>query len=131
MELKKVHYLREIPAMNVLLEPVDEREVGESQYMYGGDEEIVEQVKHEIAVAAGKIVELDEDNSGEEEEDERSALSVGEIISMCEILEQNCIQYGPPQSSLTLSRELRHFRGHLRQLQTQTAKQCVLDRWLV
>ena len=38
------------------------------------------------------MAELDEDNSaGEEEEDERSALSVGDIIRMCEALEQKCI----------------------------------------
>ena len=50
--------------MDERLEPVDEREVEESQYIIsGGDEEIVEQVKHELAVAAGEIVELDEDNT--------------------------------------------------------------------
>ncbi|KAL5517144.1 hypothetical protein EMCRGX_G002623 [Ephydatia muelleri] len=39
--------------MDERLEPVDEREVEESQYIIsGGDEEIVEQVKHELAVAA-------------------------------------------------------------------------------
>ena len=44
---------------------------------------------------------------------------------MCEFVEQKCIQHGPPESSLTLSKELSQFRGHLRQLQTQNAKQCV------
>ena len=48
--------------MDELLEPVDEREVGESQYLFsGGDEEIVEQVKHEPAFTEGQIVELDEE----------------------------------------------------------------------
>ena len=36
------------------------REVGESHSLFsGGDEEIVAQVKRDLAVAAGKIVELD------------------------------------------------------------------------
>ena len=46
---------------------------------------------------------------------------------MCEILEQKCIQRGLPESSLTLSR----VKSHLKHLQKQNAKQCVLDKWLV
>ena len=80
--------------MDEFLDSADEREVGESPYLFsGGDEEIVKQVKCELAVAAGEIEELDEDNSEEEEEEECSALSVGEVIKMCETLEQKCIQH--------------------------------------
>ena len=50
---------------------------------------------------------------------------------MCGMLElQKCIQYGPPESSLTLSRELSSSEA-TRQLQAQNAKQCVLDKWFV
>lgn len=58
-----------IPTLDELLDPKEEREVGDSPYEFeGGDRAIVGEVQHEMAVASGEAIEVD---IGSEDEGER------------------------------------------------------------
>jgi len=57
------------PTLEDLINPVEEREIGDSPYRFeGGDAEIVAVVQHEMAVARGDVIEL-EDSEDDAEDD--------------------------------------------------------------
>jgi len=64
-----------------LVDPEDEREVGESPYEFkGGDDEIVDEVRHKMAVERGEIIEVDSDSEGEEDNDQEPQFMKAEAI---------------------------------------------------
>ena len=60
------------PTLEDLVDPAEEHEIGDSPYRFeGGDAEIVAVVQHEMAVARGDVIELEdsEDDAEDEVED--------------------------------------------------------------
>lgn len=89
-----------------ILDPIEEREISDSEYRFeGGDNDIVDQVNHEMAVKKGEIVEI------EEEEEAEADVGIGEIIQMCEQVARLSHKYGDVETSLDLSRNLRQLRS--------------------
>lgn len=111
-----------------MLNPIEEKTIGFSTFQFeGGDEEIVERVKYDIAVEKGEIIEIESDESDEEEE---QGLTAFEISKMCQEMESLCLRHAPPDLSLDLAQHLRQFRIHLRREMTKNAKQTTLDGWI-
>jgi hypothetical protein len=102
------------PTFEELVNPIEEREVGDSPYRFeGGDAEIVAEVWHEIAVARGEVIELDDSDSEDEGDDSDDAPSRQELIKLCEKLEKACFRYGGEDFSLELPRQLHKYRAQL------------------
>ncbi|KAG2062604.1 hypothetical protein BDR04DRAFT_1123830 [Suillus decipiens] len=51
-----------VPTLEELLDPAEEREIGEGPAFEGGDKAIADEVRHEIAVARSEIIEIDSDD---------------------------------------------------------------------
>ncbi|KIJ47446.1 hypothetical protein M422DRAFT_248844, partial [Sphaerobolus stellatus SS14] len=75
-ELKKRNRITGSPlTLEEMLNPVLEREIGDSCYRFeGGDQEIVEQVKHEMAIQSGEVIEVDSDSEEEAEEGDKHSI---------------------------------------------------------
>ncbi|KAF8228279.1 hypothetical protein L208DRAFT_1404091, partial [Tricholoma matsutake] len=94
------------PTLEDLVDPVEECEIGDSLYRFeGGDAEIVAVVQHEMAVARGDVIEL-EDSDDDAEDDV-------EVIKLCEVLEKACLSYGDADFSLELPHQLCKYRAKL------------------
>jgi hypothetical protein len=101
------------PTIEDLLDPVEEREIVDSGYRFeGGDVEIVAEVKQEMAVKSGEIIELD-DSDSDPGDDEDVLPSRREVIKLCETLKRVCLTYSGENFSLDLPRHLRKFRAEL------------------
>ncbi|KAI6015688.1 hypothetical protein EDC04DRAFT_2751449 [Pisolithus marmoratus] len=93
-----------------MLNPVEEKEIGESVYQFkGGDDEIVEQVNHEMAMKQGEIVEVESDEEAGDDTDSGAEMGLGEMICLCEQMEK--------------------FRIELRRQEQATLQQTMLGRW--
>ena len=56
-------------ALEDLVNPIEECEVGDSPYrIEGGDAEIVAEVQHEMVVAQGEIIELDDEDDDKDDD---------------------------------------------------------------
>jgi hypothetical protein len=93
----------------------------------GGDKAIADEVRHEIAIANGDVVDVDSDS--DHDEDNTPSISRTDILDMCQRLEVGCLQYGDPQFSLNLSSQLRIFRAKLRREELMTTTQASLDQF--
>jgi hypothetical protein len=63
--LQRMHLKRIIglsPTLEDLVDPIEERKVSDSPFE-GGDAEIVAEVLHEMAVAQGEVIELDDSDN--------------------------------------------------------------------
>ena len=110
-----------------MLNPIQEKEDGDSWPQFkGSDKEIVAQVRHELAIEQGEIIEIDSEESGDEDEGPTHL----EIMKMCQEMESLCLRHRPPGNSLDLTQQLRRFCVHLRQEMTRNAMQATLDRWM-
>jgi hypothetical protein len=109
-----------MPALDDLLDPVEEREVGDSPYLFeGGDEEIAAQVCREQAEDA---IEIDSDDEEEPEPD----LTAAEMLQHARLLEIACLSSGV-ESSFEVLQVLRRFRVQLTKMQMVNAKQVTLE----
>jgi hypothetical protein len=111
-----------------MLNPVEEEEVGHSDYRFeGGDEAIIGQVTYEEAVQRGDVikVELDSDDSEAEEPE----MSLRELIGVAAKLEKACIAHSTLEKAADLSRHLRQFRIELRRVEGATLRQSSLYKW--
>ena len=121
----------EIPTVEELLNPVEEREQ-EEPVTDGSVKGIIEHVRREAAEANGEVVEADESGGDDEHEglgDDSPVQSCSDLISLCRQLAQSCLQYGDPQSSLDLSNQLLKFRGVLLREELLNSTQTTLDRF--
>lgn len=110
-----------------LVNPREEREIGENEYGFeGSDDEIVAVVRHEIAVENGDIIEVESEDEGEVEEGNGDEPTHDEAMKICQKLEAFCIKSGA-ECSLELSRELRRFWGYLNREIQSSLKQVSLD----
>ena len=111
-----------------MLNPIEEREVGDSDYRFeGGEDEIVDQVNHEMALKRGEIEEIESDD--EEEDEQEEDIGIGELRGLCEKVERLSLKYGDSETCLDLSRSLRQFRIQLRRVETAKARQTSLNEW--
>jgi hypothetical protein len=102
--------------------------MGESSAFEGGDKAIADEVRREIAVAYGKVIDVDSDDDDDDADDAHSLITRTDLFDLCQRVEAGCVQYGDPQFSLNLSVQLRIFRGTLRREELMTAKQTSLDQ---
>jgi hypothetical protein len=115
------------PSLKDLLNPVQEREIGDSQFRFpGGDSEILAQAVHE---ARGEDPSVADDESDEESEMGEDGLSYQEGMELCEKLEKACVIRSNVDgvAVLDLQRQLRKMRIHFRWLETDSRKQSTLD----
>ncbi|KAI6039127.1 hypothetical protein EDC04DRAFT_2687089 [Pisolithus marmoratus] len=113
-----------------MLNPVEEKEIGESVYQFkGGDDEIVEQVNHEMAMKQGEVVEVESDEEAGDDADSGAEMGLGEMIHLCEQMEKVCIVHGTGETSLDLSQCLQQFRIELQHQEQVTLWQTMLGRW--
>ena len=112
-----------------LFNPIEECEVGDSPYRFeGGDAEIVAEVRHEMAVAQGEIIELD-DEDDDEGDDDSDFLPHREVMELCALLEKTCIGYGDLDTSLELPCHLHRYRAQLQHDDLLNCTQSSLDRY--
>jgi hypothetical protein len=117
------------PTLEDLVNPIEEREVGDSPYRFeGGDAEIVAEVRHEMAVARGEIIELD-DEDDDEDDDDNDFLPRREVMELCALLEKTCIRYGDLDTSLELPCHLRRYRAQLQRNDLLNCTQSSLDSY--
>lgn len=121
----------DVPTIDELVNPISESEQDEL-LADSSVEGIVQQVRLETAMANGEAVEV-EDSDSDDECDGESAptLSRRDLISLCQQLALNCMQYGDPQASLDLSDQLLKFRATLQREELLNSKQSTLHRYFV
>jgi hypothetical protein len=108
------------PNMDELLDPVEERQVG--QIFEGGDVEIIARVRKAYSGAE------DSADSGSDDEVEELKPSLEEMMEMCRTLEYASIGVGG-ESGLEVSKAMRHYRQELQVLFTKSAVQTTLDKF--
>ncbi|EDR06312.1 uncharacterized protein LACBIDRAFT_328997 [Laccaria bicolor S238N-H82] len=101
--------------------------VSPKSLLTGGEDEIVDQVNHEMALKRGEIEEIESDD--EEEDEQEEDIGIGELRSLCEKVERLSLKYGDSETCLDLSRSLRQFRIQLRRVETAKARQTSLNEW--
>ncbi|KAJ6459105.1 hypothetical protein C8R45DRAFT_1109805 [Mycena sanguinolenta] len=68
-----------------LLNPVEEREIGENQFQFeGGEDEIIAAVQKELAIERGEVMEVDDSDS---EDEDVPNVPNSELMALCEKLE--------------------------------------------
>lgn len=116
------------PTVEDLVNPIEEQEVGDSQYRFeGGDAEIVAEVLHEMAVARGETIELDDSDYSDDED--KDCIPRCEVINLCALLERACIRYGGLDSSLELQHHLCRYRAELQREDLLSCTQSSLDSY--
>jgi len=121
-----------LPTIDELLDPAEERDMGESPTFEGGDKEIADAVRHEVAVSNSEVINVDsDDGDSDDDDDTHPSVTRADLINWCQHLEASCMQYGDPQFSLNLSSQLRVFRAKLQQEQPVTMMQTSLDQFFV
>ncbi|KAI6003020.1 hypothetical protein EDD15DRAFT_2226199, partial [Pisolithus albus] len=128
---QSVRIFGDVPTIDELVNPISESEQDEL-LADSSVEGIVQQVRLETAMANGEAVEV-EDSDSDDECDGESAptLSRRDLISLCQQLALNCMQYGDPQASLDLSDQLLKFRATLQREELLNSKQSTLHRYFV
>jgi hypothetical protein len=121
--------LGEPPTIEELFDPVEEREVGDHDYKFpGGDKEIVEEVRRQMAIERGDIMEVDSDSeAGDEDENVMPEYTFTQVFTLCQQLEDACLQFGDLELSFDLSKRLRAFRAGVRREEIRGAKQTTID----
>ena len=131
--MESVHHLREWNcihgkplSVDEIIEPPEERDLPES-ILDGGMKVIADEVRWEMAIANGEIVDVDEDDDGDDAS-VTAALPHSELIQLCRQLKAGCMHYGgDPQFSVNLSHDLIKYRALLQWEEFLTAKQTTLD----
>lgn len=123
------HIFGDVPTVEELLDPVEEREQEEA-VMDGSVKGIIKQVQKELAEVNREVIEVDESDGDDEHEADKSPVqSCHNLISHCQQLVQSCMQYGDPQTSLDLANQLLKFRAVLRRDELLNSTQTTLDRF--
>ncbi|KAJ7842144.1 hypothetical protein B0H14DRAFT_3457083 [Mycena olivaceomarginata] len=110
-----------------LVDPEDEREVGNAQFKVQTDAEIVAAVRYEEAVAPGDVMEVDSEKEEEDEPEGEPDLTTAEMLSLCQKLEKASLTKGQPDQSMALADHLRRFRANVQREEFLAAKQVTLD----
>jgi hypothetical protein len=122
----------ELLTIEEILDPVEEREVGDDcDYEFpGGDNEIVEEVRRQMAIERGDIMEVDSDSEdGDEAENMMPEYTFMQVFTLCQQLEDACLQFGELEVSFDLSKRLQAFRACVRREEIHGAKQTTIDSY--
>jgi len=114
------------PTLEDLLNPIEETEIGHSDYRFpGGDDEIVAEALRATTNAQ------DEDVNEADEEGEDEGLLAKDGQRLCEQLEKLCLHHSDADgvSTLALQQQLRKLRAHLRRLEFTSQTQVTLDKF--
>ena len=104
---------------------INQPEIGESLHTFeGGDVEIIRVVQQGIDLARGKIEEIEEIDS--DDEDPKAAPPPLKEMIMCWVIEENCMVVCT-EGALEVVQSLRRYRGHLWRMSTEGAEQTTLD----
>jgi hypothetical protein len=63
------HIFGKLPTVDELLDPAEERDMGELLAFEGGDRAIADEVRHEIVVANSEVINVDDDDDGDSEDE--------------------------------------------------------------
>ncbi|KAJ3745122.1 hypothetical protein DFH05DRAFT_1524784 [Lentinula detonsa] len=117
-----------LPTLEELVNPAEEKDIGESAYQFGenAEEKIVKQVRYEEAVKRGEIVEIEEDE--EDEEESSPDVSLSELLKNLKLVEEQCgtgciEDAAVAEDALHLIDQMRRFRGQVQKLQDVNSKQ--------
>ena len=92
---------------------------------------IVAQVQHEIAVQKGEVIEIEEEDTDDEEDDNFRNVSCSDTIKLCDQLEKISLKYGNSSTSLELNKQLCQFRVFLRCEDLLKSTQSTLNGFVV
>ena len=123
---KRIHGTH--PTLEDLLNPVEEREISESEFRFpGGDAKIIAKVIREFQPRGDVEAENEGEESDREQED--TALSLGEGMELCERLEKLCVVHSEAcgVSTLLLQQQLRKLRAHLCVVQANSVWQTSIN----
>jgi len=115
-----------------ILDPVEEREVGDDcDYEFpGGDNEIVEEVRRQMAIERGDIMEVDSDSEdGDKAENVTPEYTFTQVFMLYQQLEDACLQFGELEVSFDLSKRLWAFRACVCREEIHGAKQTTIDSY--
>lgn len=116
------------PTLEELVNPVEENEIGESEYSFpGGDDEIIAAALE--ATKQSDDVAENQDESDDEDPSPADCVSPREGLDLCEKMEKLVLSHADADGVdlLGFQRQLRKMRGHLRQLENSSYKQATLD----
>ena len=82
-----------LPPVNKAVEPPEERDLPEP-VLVGSVEAIADEVRREMAITNGEIVDVDDGENDDEDNAEAGALPRDELIKLCKQLEASCMYYG-------------------------------------
>lgn len=119
----------QLPTLDKLLDPVEERDMGEFPAFKGGDKAIADEVRREVAIASGEVIEIDSDDDDDDDDSAAVSITWTDLLNLCRQLEVGCMQYGDAQFSLNLSSQLRTFRAQLRREDLLNARQTSLEQF--
>ena len=128
--LKSRNRIFDPPTLQDLVDPPEEKEVrqGPTMELNRSDEAIVAEVRHEMALAKGEVIEVETDD--DDDNMPEPSISRAETMSMCQLLERAAKEHGDIEEVLVLSCLLHRFRAKLRHQEFFEAKQTTLDSYI-
>lgn len=129
-ELQARNRIRTPLTLEELLNPVEEREIGEPTYGFSDNEDNVINYYREEQLRMNQKEECDETSDEEESDDDK--ISAAEGISLCQKLEKLALTHSDAEgvSAVELQRQLRRLCGHLRRVDADAKQQSTLDGYL-
>ena len=109
-ELRKHNQIfGELPTVDDLIDSIYEKKIaGDSLYdVANPDQDIMAQVQHKIAVQKGEIIEIEDEDS--DDEDNFLNVSHSDTIKLCDQLKKLSPKYGNSLTSLKLTKQLHQF----------------------
>ncbi|KAG1851585.1 hypothetical protein DFJ58DRAFT_728803 [Suillus subalutaceus] len=98
------HIFGRLLTLDELLDPAEERDMGEFPTFEGGDKVIADEFCHEVTITSGEVIKIDSDNDSDNDDDSAAAsITWTDLLRLCQQLKVGCMQYGDPQFSLNLS----------------------------
>jgi hypothetical protein len=115
----------EPPTLEELLDPEEEREIGQSlDVSEGGDLEIVRMVQAKVGSARGDIIEINSDS--DDSEPEVVPPSLKEMIEACRMLEDNTLHFCT-EDALDFVQAAHQYRAHFQRMSREVTKQTTID----
>ena len=129
---KRNRIFGELPSVDDLLNPIEERQVEDSPHAFpGGDNDIVKQVEYESKVQSREIIEVDDDDD-DDDEDLDPNVTRRDTIELVAQLERLTIKFGDGNKNadtLHLNHDLRKFRAFLHKEEFRHGKQTHIDSY--
>jgi hypothetical protein len=113
-----------------ILDPPEEREQEEDPYECHNDDivaVITEEIRHEIAVENGEVIQIESDD---EDDSPADLLSCSTLISLCAQIQSSCLHYGDPELAFELSESIRKYHTQLNREELKHATQTRIEDYL-